>query len=193
MNGDNDPNSGPARLGPNRLMVDMYWSGLRCLAAAASLQPWQSRERGCKSVGWSRRRSELGWRYRWPEILVPVPECVFQCAIEDVDADFEKTLNGMAVPSHLLLLRHAFSNDLVDGRLGKAGRDPQTPTVALAVVRHGISVELQVANRIEKHAPQSSPARECVRNSELVPTVRDAPGRRDLHRLAMPKAPFPAF
>jgi hypothetical protein len=61
---------------------------------------------------------------RWLKALVPVPKCIFQGAIEDVNADFEKTLDGIPVPPHLLRLRHAFGYDPVNSRFSKAGRDP---------------------------------------------------------------------
>jgi len=49
-----------------------------------------------------------------------VPKRIFQRAIEDVNADFEKTLDGIPVPPHLLPRRHAFGDDLVNSRFSKA-------------------------------------------------------------------------
>jgi hypothetical protein len=39
----------------------------------------------------------------------------FQRAIQHMNADVEALLDGVRVPSHLLLLHHSFSHNLVDG------------------------------------------------------------------------------
>jgi hypothetical protein len=124
---------------------------------------------------------------------VPVAKCVFQRAIKDVNADFEKTLDGIAVPPHLLPLRHAFSNDLVDGRFSKAGRNPQVPAVTLAIVRHGISVELQLADRIEKHTSHLPQCGNVLETSSSCPLSKMHQAYQTSYRLTVPKAPFRAF
>jgi hypothetical protein len=51
-------------------------------------------------------------------------KCIFQSGVEDMNANFQESLDGVPTPSHLLLLYHALGNDLVDGRFDKASRDP---------------------------------------------------------------------
>jgi hypothetical protein len=51
-------------------------------------------------------------------------KCVFQGAIQHVNANIEETLDSVPVPSHLLLLHHSFGDNLVDCRLDEPGRDP---------------------------------------------------------------------
>jgi hypothetical protein len=41
----------------------------------------------------------MGWLDRRAKASVPAPKCIFQRVIEDVNADFEKTLDGIAVPA----------------------------------------------------------------------------------------------
>ena len=76
-------------------------------------------------------------------------KCIFQSGVEDMNANIQKSLDGMPTPSHLLLLYHALRNDLVDGRFDKACRDAQPIAVAISVIRHRISVGFQVANQVE--------------------------------------------
>jgi hypothetical protein len=52
--------------------------------------------------------------------LCPLTECIFQSAIEHMNANVEKALNGVPVPSHLLFLHHPFRDDLIDSRLDEA-------------------------------------------------------------------------
>jgi hypothetical protein len=42
-----------------------------------------------------------------------VAERVFERLVQDVDANFEKGLYGVSIPTHLLPLRHAFGIDFV--------------------------------------------------------------------------------
>ena len=48
-------------------------------------------------------------------------KCIFQGAVENVNAYFEEELDSAPVPPHLLLLGHSLGDDLVDRRLGKSG------------------------------------------------------------------------
>jgi hypothetical protein len=91
---------------------------------------------------------------RLPETLVPMSKCVFQGAIQHVNANIEETLDSVPVPSHLLLLHHSFGDNLVDCRLDEPGRDPLSRTVTLSIIGHGICVQLQVANHIRKRVLQ---------------------------------------
>jgi hypothetical protein len=56
-----------------------------------------------------------------PKPVMPVTECIFQGAIQDMSANLEEALNGTRIPSHLLLLHHSLTYDLVDCRLHEAG------------------------------------------------------------------------
>ena len=51
---------------------------------------------------------------------MPLPECIFQGAVQHVDPDVEETLDSVPVPSHLLLLHLSFGVNLVDQALGRA-------------------------------------------------------------------------
>ena len=44
---------------------------------------------------------------------MPIAECILQRSIENVDANLDEGLNRMSVPPHLLLLVHAFGDNLV--------------------------------------------------------------------------------
>jgi hypothetical protein len=61
---------------------------------------------------------------------VPVAECIFQGAIENVNASVEEGLNSVPVPPHLLLLDHSFGNDLVDRGLCESGWDRLAQSIA---------------------------------------------------------------
>ena len=56
-----------------------------------------------------------------PKAFVPMAECVFQGAIEHLNANVEKALDGVPVPSHLLFLHHPFHDNLVDSGLDEPG------------------------------------------------------------------------
>ena len=103
-------------------------------------------------MGWLSSGSGLEEDFSRPEASVPMPECIFQCAVENMNANVQERLDGVPVPSHLLLLCHAFRNDLVDCRFDKTGRDPQPITIATPVIGHRISIRFQVTNQIEKSA-----------------------------------------
>jgi hypothetical protein len=53
-------------------------------------------------------------------------KCIFQGAIQHVNAYVEETLDGVPVPSHLLLLHHSLGDDLVDCRLDEPDTTAQT-------------------------------------------------------------------
>lgn len=89
--------------------------------------------RACKVVGWSSSGSRLEEVYWRPKALLPMTECIFQRGVESMNADIEKRLDGVPVPSHLLLLYHALRNDLVDYRFDEASRDLQPITVTISV------------------------------------------------------------
>ena len=90
--------------------------------------------RACKVVGWSGRSGHIGSLYLRPKASMPMPEGVFQGAVEHMNPYVQELLDRIPVPPHLLLLRHPFGDNLVDGGFGKSGRDSQPSTVALAVV-----------------------------------------------------------
>jgi hypothetical protein len=50
---------------------------------------------------------ELGCICLWPKALVPMAKCIFQGAVENVNAYFEEELDSVPVPPHLLLLGHS--------------------------------------------------------------------------------------
>jgi len=77
--------------------------------------PWSV----CKVVVWSYGKNHLGLVSDRPEALVPMTECVFQRAVEHMNANVQKPLDGIPVPSHLLLLDHRFRDDFIDHRLDK--------------------------------------------------------------------------
>src|ERR1017187_7059184 len=81
-----------------------------------------------------------------------MPEGIFQCGVEHMNANVQERLDGVPVPSHLLLLCHALRDYFVDCRFDKARRDPQPITVTTPVIGHRIRVRFQVANQIEKRA-----------------------------------------
>src|ERR1700722_12717536 len=99
--------------------------------------------RACKVVGWSRCGRDLERFRDWPETLVPMSKCVFQAAIQHVNANIEETVDSVPGPSHLLLLHYSFRDNLVDCRLDEPGRDPLSRTVTLSIIGHRICVQLQ--------------------------------------------------
>lgn len=80
-------------------------------------------------------------------------ECVFQSAIEHMNTYVEKPLDGVPVPSHLLLLHHAFRDDFIDRGLDKSSGDPLTGAVPLTVIGHGICVQFQLAYHLQERLP----------------------------------------
>jgi hypothetical protein len=62
-------------------------------------------------------------------------ECIFQGGVENIDADVEERLDGVPVPSHLLLLHHALRKDLVDCRCDEASRDSQPIAVTISLFK----------------------------------------------------------
>src|SRR5580704_11624041 len=66
-----------------------------------------------QSCGVIRCDRDLGPIRDWPKSLVPLPECIFQGAVQHVNPDVEETLDSVPVPSHLLLLHHSFADNLV--------------------------------------------------------------------------------
>jgi hypothetical protein len=65
--------------------------------------------------------------------------------IERMNANVDKPLNGIPIPSQLLLLDHPFSDDFIDRRLDKPSRDSLTGAGSLAVIGHGVCVHFQIA------------------------------------------------
>jgi hypothetical protein len=50
---------------------------------------------------------------------VPNASGLFQDVIQDVDANTERLLNRMPIPSHLLFLVHSLGRNLVSSRFGE--------------------------------------------------------------------------
>ena len=87
-------------------------------------------------------------------------KCIFESSIQYVNANIDEMLYGVTIPPHLLFLGHALRNDLVDRRLGEAGRYPGSCTVAPAVIRHRIRVQFEISNQVEQRFIQLRHGRE---------------------------------
>jgi hypothetical protein len=83
-------------------------------------------------------------------------EGVFECVVEHTDTDFEKRLNGMSVPGHLLAFGHSLRYDLIDGGFCKTCGDSGPLTVSASIVRHRIRVQFQVADGLQQSGPELS-------------------------------------
>jgi hypothetical protein len=46
--------------------------------------------------------------------FVPKTKCVFQGVVEHLNADIKKSLDGVPVPSHLLLFHHSLRDNFID-------------------------------------------------------------------------------
>jgi hypothetical protein len=84
---------------------------------------------------------------------MPMAKRVFQGAFEDVNADVQEALNCIFIPTHLLALRHPLGNDFVDRRLDETSGDPHSATITLAIVGHGIRIQLSRCTLIEDWRP----------------------------------------
>lgn len=80
----------------------------------------------------------------WPEVCVPAAEGLFKRTVQDVDSDGEKRLDGKPVPAHLLFLDHPFGDNLVNGGLNPSYRNRLISSIALAVIRQGVSIRIQI-------------------------------------------------
>jgi hypothetical protein len=125
-----------------------------------------------------------------PEAFVPMTECVFQSPIEHMNANVEKPLDGIPVPSHLLFLDHPFCDNFIDRRLDKPRRDPLTGAVPLTVIGHGVCVQFQIADRLQQRV------REFLQGGDVIETrrLRPLPKMYQTHDSALgeaiPKAPL---
>ena len=81
-------------------------------------------------------------------------KCIFEGFVQYVDSNVEEALDRVAIPPHLLFLRHALRDDLVDRGLGEPGRYSGSRAVAFAVVRHGIRVRFEVSIHVEQRFAQ---------------------------------------
>ena len=70
--------------------------------------------------GGSCRESQLGLVVDRLEALVPMTECVFQSAIEPMNANVWKPPDGIPVPSHLLFVDYPFRDDFTERRFDKS-------------------------------------------------------------------------
>lgn len=74
-----------------------------------------------QSCGVVMLREPVGFGSQRAKAFVPMTECVFQSAIEHLNGNVEKALNGVPVPSHLLFLHHPFRDNLIDCGLDEPG------------------------------------------------------------------------
>jgi hypothetical protein len=63
-----------------------------------------------------------------------------QVVVQDVDSNLEQKMGTALRPAHLLFLDEPFGDDLIDRRLGEAGRYALATTIPLAVVHDGVGV-----------------------------------------------------
>ena len=109
-----------------------------------------------------------------------------------MNANVQKNLDGVPVPSHLLLLNQAFRDDFFDPRLDKPSGYPLFCAVQLTVIGHGVCVRLQIAYRLQKHV------RELLQGGDVLetPCLRPLPkmDQTDCSSLgeAIPNAPLRA-
>jgi hypothetical protein len=120
----------------------------------ASLVVNSAPRRACKVVGRLCGCGFFPWSGNRSKAAMPKAECIFEGSVKYVNADIKKALDGVPVPPHLLFLRHALCDDLVDCGLGEAGRDSGSRAIAFAVVRHGIGVRFEVSNHVKQRFAQ---------------------------------------
>ena len=71
---------------------------------------------------------------------MPMTERLFEGVVENVDANRQKWLDGLAVPSHLLMLDHPLRDDLIHGGFGEGGRNRLAASIALPVIGQRVGV-----------------------------------------------------
>jgi hypothetical protein len=130
-----------------------------------------------KVVGCLRRHCDPRTICQRSKPRMPVAECIFQRSIENVDADFEKGLYSMPVPSHLLAFVHTLRDNLVDRRFSKPGRYSGSTTETLGVVWHRIRVHFEVPDGVQQCIPQLCQYRDVVKATSSRPMPEVAPGR----------------
>ena len=78
------------------------------------------------------------------EVGVPALVVVGEGVVEYPGADLEQQMRAAVTPAHLLLLDHAFADDLVDRGFHERGGDDLAGAVALPVVGYGRGVRGEV-------------------------------------------------
>src|SRR5664279_2701728 len=79
------------------------------------------------------------------EVGVPAPVVVGEGVVEYPGADLEQEVRAAGAPSHLLLLDHAFADDLVDRGFDERGGDGLAGTSAFPIVGDSGGVRGEVA------------------------------------------------
>src|SRR5215211_2210376 len=80
-------------------------------------------ERACNPVGFLRRQCDYFVAVCGAEAGIATTEGVLECTVQHRCPHVEEGLHRRPVPAHLLLLVHAFGDDLVDRTLHERGRD----------------------------------------------------------------------
>src|SRR6266567_6648514 len=88
--------------------------------------------------------------------MVPALKVDGEIVVQDAGADLEQQVGASGSPAHLLLLEHAFANDLVDSRLDERAGDRFTRSIPFAIVwdrrRVGPNVTSEFSNRLAQLA-----------------------------------------
>lgn len=71
---------------------------------------------------------------------------ILENSVEYLDAYVDEALNRIAIPPHLVLLRHSFRDDLVDCVPGESGGDARSLPMPFAVILDGVRMRLQVSS-----------------------------------------------
>jgi len=121
---------------------------------------------------------------------MPKAKCIFEGSVKYVNADIKKALDGVPVPPHLLFLRHALCDDLVDCGLGEPGRYSGSRAIAFAVVRHGIGVRFEVSNHVKQRFAQLLQGWKVVETPGCGPVREMREAYDSPLRIAVPETPL---
>jgi len=91
-------------------------------------------------TNWGRSRGQCLPICGVGEAGIPAVEVRGQFVVEDAGADLEEQVGSTRSPAHLLLLHHAFADDLVDGGLDEGAGDGLPGAVAIPVVGDPVGV-----------------------------------------------------
>ena len=102
----------------------------------------------------------------------------------------EEMLDGVPIPSHLLLLGHSLRNDLVNRGFSESGRYPRPTTKAAAVVWYESAFSSQVADGIQQQIPELSQCRDVLEATGVRPLSEMQQADQSPNHLTISKTPL---